>query len=258
MSTLPRRNIGVTGFMSAGELVAVQQRFAQLCDLYQATPRLMAGVLVSDKTATGEMNRHPGRFPRPEALPALLAPVGAQTLALAHFNTHDVSGLVEQCERVLDVAGPNLHGFQLNICFPEPSLVQELRKRHPKLHILLQLGGHALRKVRHDGQLLLERLAGYEGCIDEVLLDPSGGKGIPLQAERLLPLVEALMCVKGLGIGACGGLSATTMSLVAPIARICPFISVDAEGLVRDKVTDALLLGEVDAYLVSAFDLLCP
>ncbi|HSI21186.1 MAG TPA: hypothetical protein VLA04_05850, partial [Verrucomicrobiae bacterium] len=206
MRTLPKRNIGVTGFMSAGELVAVQQRFSQLCELHKSEPRLMAGVLISDKTAAGVVNRHPGRFPRPESLQPLLAAVGPQTLSLAHFNTHKREEMVAQCEQILELAGENLHGFQLNICWPEPMLVQELRKRHPKLHILLQIGAHALKKVRHDGRLLTEKLATFEGCVDEVLLDPSGGKGIPMDTKSLLPLVEALMRMDGLGIGVAGGL----------------------------------------------------
>lgn len=275
MRPLPKRNIGVTGFMSVGELKAVQDFFLSLFIEHElahkkenAEPRLMAGILVSSKSINGIPNRYPGRYPKPESLRDLFsAAMENNTLNLAHYNTDTPENLVEECEQVMEVAGDALHGFQLNIRWPDPALITELRHRHPKLHLLLQVGDSALAEFakgqegrfdHYDTESFMSRVATYGGCFNEILLDPSGGKGQPLQADRLKPLVQSLMTIDGLGIGVAGGLSGETMGLTADIACTCPYLSIDAEGLLRDRVTDSLSIAMVESYLRAAFTAFYP
>ncbi len=57
MENLPRRNIGVTGFMTPQEIDAVQKTFSMLNHEHRVLnkggvyPRFMIGILVSAKTA---------------------------------------------------------------------------------------------------------------------------------------------------------------------------------------------------------------
>lgn len=275
MRILPRRNIGITGFMFVEELRVVQDAFLSLFKQYEgyhgkdmAEPRLMAGILVSSKTINDIQNKYPGRYPKPERLTELFLEANASnTLNLCHYNTDNPQNLVAECERVMEVVGPALHGFQLNVCWPDPAIIQELRKRHPKLHILLQVGGRALNEFargregafsHYDTVGFIERMKPYGDSVNEVLLDPSGGFGQLLQSGRLIGLCEALMQFEDLGIGVAGGLSAETMETVAPITAICPYLSIDAEGRLRNPEDDSLNLETAQAYLKAAFDLFYP
>jgi len=245
--TLPKRNIGVTGFMSVDELRVVQDQFIQLFGEHKeahkeknSEPRLMAGILVSSKTINGLTNRYPGRYPKPENMRSLFKEANHyNTLNLAHYNTDNPISLIAECEHVMEVAGSSLHGFQLNICWPNPSLIKELRRRYSELFILLQVGANALSDFaigserafsRYDVGGFMTKVSQYEGCLDGVLLDPSAGKGQLLEPHRLISLVQALMNVDGLGIGVAGGLSAETINQVSDLGRVCPYLSIDAEG----------------------------
>jgi hypothetical protein len=273
---IPKRNIGVTGFMSLWELMFAQEVFYKLFERHQAAhqkensePRLMAGILVSSKTINGIANRYPGRYPRPEMLTDLFIEANRHnTLSLAHYNTDTPENLVTECEKVMDLVGPAMHGFQLNVRWPEPELLKELRYCHPELHILLQVGGKALgefmlggwegESLEYDTSAFMAKVASYGGSINEILLDPSGGKGQPLQANHLAPLVRELMKVEGLGIGVAGGLSGKTIGLVSELVPVCPYLSIDAEGRLRNPDDDSLNLEQVEAYLRAAFDLFYP
>jgi hypothetical protein len=275
MPTLPKRNIGVTGFMSVEELKTAQDLFIRLFEQHEAAhekensePRLMAGILVSSKTIEGIPDRYPGRYPKPQKLTDLFLEANSwNTRNLAHYNTDTPENLVEECEQVMEVVGPSLDGFQLNIRWPDPVLVKELRRRHPRLHILLQVGGGALSHFargregafsRYDTEGFMAKVLEYGGSLNEILLDPSGGRGEALQAGHLTPLVRELMKVEGLGIGVAGGLSGETMGLVSELVPVCSYLSIDAEGRLRNSEDDSLNLERVEVYLKAAFELFYP
>jgi hypothetical protein len=273
--TLPKRNIGVTGFMSVEELRIVQDQFIQLFGQHKeahkvnnSEPRLMAGILISSKTISGRLNKHPGRYPKPETWKGLFEEANHyNTLNLAHYSTDNPTRLVEECECLMEVAGLALHGFQLNIHWPDSSLIKELRNRYSELYILLQIGVKSLSDFvvvregvfsRYNVDGLMNKLSEYDNCLDGVLLDPSGGKGQIFEANRFVPLVKAMMSIEGLGIGVAGGLSADTLSQVNDLAQVCPYLSIDAEGRLRNTEDDSLNLEKVNTYLGAAFDLFYP
>lgn len=230
-----------------------------------AEPRLMAGILVSSKTAKGRLDKLPGRYPESWELNDLFREgLAYNTLTLCHYNTDNQKGLVRECEEVMNIAGPGLCGFQFNVCWPNPVLLQEIRKRYPKLYILLQISGRAMNEFRKDQQGVFshydterftERMKPYSECVNEVLLDPSGGIGQLLQAERLMILTEVLMKFEGLGIGVVGGLSSETMNKIRPLAKMCPYLSIDAEAKLRNIEDDSLNLRKAQNYLKAAFAL---
>ena len=273
--SLPMRNIGVTGFTSVEQIKTVQDYFVDLFEEHEAAhkkensePRLMVGILISSKTINGILNKYPARYAKPEALTRLfLEAMAYNTLNLAHYNTDNPENLVQECEYVMKVVGPALHGFQLNVRWPEPKLIKELKCHHPELHILLHIGGKALSDfalgskgwfVSYDTQAFMAKVAQYDGCLDEILLDPSGGTGQPLNAYQLAPLVRELMTVEGLGINVAGGLSAPSILLVNDLVPLCPYLGIDAEERLRNSEDDSLNVGWVKAYLKVAFNLFYP
>lgn len=275
MRTLPKRNIGITGFMSVDELRVVQEQFIQLFGEHKeahketnSEPRLMAGILVSSKTINGKSNRYPSRYPKPETLNSLFKEATHyNTLNLAHYSTDSETNLVEECEYVLELAGLALHGFQFNVRWPKSELIYELRARHPDLYMLLQIGRNALSDYaigsegafsRYDVDGFMAKIAQYGTCLDGVLLDPSGGQGQLLEAHRLISLVQTLMSIDGLGIGVAGGLSADTINQINDLDHVCPYLSIDAEGRLRNAQDDTLNLEKVGAYIKSAFNLFYP
>lgn len=273
MCTMPRRMIGVTGFMTAQELRFAQDLFGRLVTFYglddkseEERPQLMAGILVSRKTANGIPDRYPNRYPKPEALPALLqeASRSSATLSLVHYNTDTPDNLLSECEKLIQVAGPNLQGLQLNLCWPHPALTQELHRRYPDFFITLQVGSQALQQfeLRKNGEFcayeairMVVQVQQYEDSIQGILLDPSGGRGETLQSARLLPLVQALTHRTGLSVGVAGGLSGRTIGLLNNLPEACPYLSIDAEGRLRNLHDDSLNLSAVAMYLSAAFDI---
>jgi hypothetical protein len=255
--------------MSPLEISFAQDLFRELLEGRPAarepgavSPRLMVGILVSSKTINGVENRYPARYPKPQALPALfLEATHYSTLNLAHYNTRTPENLLAECARVMDVAGAPLHGFQLNLCWPDPAAVYALRRRYPELHILLQVGAEALRcyyrngkggAAHYDAKGLAAKVREYEG-IDGVLLDASDGQGRLLDPELMKSPVYELMNTDGLGIGVAGGLCAEAIPLLKGLAAVCPYLSIDAQGRLRSQDTDVLDLVEMEAYLRAAF-----
>jgi hypothetical protein len=101
---------------------------------------------------------------------------------------------------------------------------------------------------------VIERLKPYQGIITDVLFDPSGGRGQPLDpavAEQYLAAITEKF--PDLGIGAAGGLSTTTLHLVDPLLKKFRKLSIDVEGRVRDNTPDdRMVITAVTSYIRTA------
>lgn len=281
MSTLqPRwRNIGVTGFTNPADLQYVWADFNRRRGYfvpadYPLQPRLMAGVLVSDETMRGQPNHVMEKlYPKREELghiyPRTLAQFvsPAHLLRLFHYNTQTPENLQNEVAAIVEVSNNNFDGFQFNICWPDPSHLHTLKQRHPDKHIILQIGSTALREYQYvregssfgysvDG--FMSRIREYAGCIDEVLVDPSGGKGYAIQNEGLIPLVQELGKLPALGVNVAGGLSEETIELVQPFLDVCPHVGIDAQGKLVDEATGQLHREKCAAYNRAALNFFYP
>lgn len=221
--------IGVTGFMSAQEVNEVLQ------GLPSESPRkLMVGVLASSKTIQRIPNKWPNRYPNPEDIAGIFVGHPA-ALNLVHFNTKEPERLLAQMVEVTELGGENLHGFQLNLKWPDPRTIEDYKKKHPEKVIVLQCGGGALVEVGENPQSLADAAKMYEGLCEYLLIDPSGGYGMPFDTAKGLEFLKALhFSVKGMGFGIAGGLRPETLDLLEPIAKVFPDTSIDAEGRLRD------------------------
>jgi hypothetical protein len=241
--------IGVTGFTSQ------EQVDRALIVFPREHRKLMVGVLVNPRTLAGGENKWKGRYPRVEAIPSIFRP-DPRCLNIIHYNADDPARFPGELCRIERLAGPSLHGFQLNLPWPDPELVEDYRRSSglERPIVILQVGEWALRDVDYDPEILLRSVLEYGSLIDYVLLDPSGGRGAPLSAEDLLGHLEALRSGTRLGLGVAGGLSAKSLDLLDPLRSFKGFseLSIDGEGRLRDWQADELQADEVEDYLLAS------
>jgi hypothetical protein len=238
--------IGVTGFMTEVEVAAAVAAFDALPNSRQRV--LMVGVLASSKTLRGEQNRWPNRYPKVGEIARLLSP-HRRVLNLIHFATDDQHTLRDQIEQLMDFGGRYLDGFQLNMSWPEPDhfrVVQGMR-------IVLQLGPRALAMCNDPDQVAV-RLDDYNSLITDVLLDGSGGHGVPIDVESAATYVRAIGARhRELGLGVAGGLSHEGLDRIQPLMDEFPWLSFDAEGRLRTPAPeDTLDLELTRRYIAKA------
>lgn len=245
----PQPYIGVTGFMTRGEVLAI----------LSGMPRgrlLMVGVLASAKTLRGEPNSWPNRFP-PTGEICNIFVYDPRALNLIHLATDDPTNLERQLELAINhsssgFSGSALNGFQLNMVWPDPNKLRAVFERR-KLRIVLQIGSTAFRKVDEDAEKLAIKLDDYIGIATDILFDLSGGLGREIDAARALPVLRAVRARHpNLGLGVAGGLSAETIHLIDPIIQEFPDVSIDAEGKIRDDKDARLNLEKTAHYIGKA------
>lgn len=256
---------GITGFMNKGEVNAVLAPLPENFGIVNGKQvrKVMIGMLVSGKTMKGLSNKWPGRYPVPEAIPKVFVD-DPRVLNLVHYNTKetDPTKIVDELCKIEQMAGPYFHGFQLNMVWPDPKLVIEawLTRNQPagtrkQKTIVLQCGGTAMAELENSPEKLEAKLAKYEGFVDYVLIDPSGGIGIPFDPEFAIKCFERLYNSESFSktkFGIAGGLSPDTLpGLLTPVLERFPQISIDAEGKLRTP-EDALDVAVAIEYLTSA------
>ncbi len=210
---------------------------------------LMVGVLVSSKTMRGLTNKWPNRYPKIEDVPALFTNHPA-AFNLIHFNTKEPEELCTQLETLVQIGGPNLHGFQLNIAWPSPRLLEQFLVRNPSVRIVLQVGSTAFEEVSNSPTVLARKVAQeYVGLVDYILLDPSGGLGKLIDVDTAQAYLEELKNKDlPIGLGIAGGLNEETLQTIAPLTKKFHNLSVDAEGRLRDT-NDNLDIEKATRYL---------
>jgi len=247
----PKPYIGVTGVMTRKESEA-------LCDALSADNDflVMIGMLASGKTIHGMPNKWPKRYPKAEDM-GKISFDHPKALFLVHFNTKDPEKLHWDMCHALYLAGPHCHGLQLNIAWPDVRVLQDFHRDSQSdwcKTIVLQCGEKALDEVGWSGAKLAERLKRYEGLIDYVLIDPSGGLGKEFDPDfacRCFRMIAKTLPDVGLGIA--GGLGSTNLGrLLGPILLAFPDLkfSIDVEARVRDHA-DNLNVPDAIRYLKS-------
>ncbi len=247
--------IGVTGFMTPQEV-----RFAlRSAEEFNLTRQLMVGVLASSKTLDYRPNKWPGRYPKPDRI-AEIFQNHPLALNLIHYATDDPTTLCRQLVRMTELAGKKLHGFQLNVAWPNQNELYHFRKTTDgEMRIVLQIGSKAMAAFGNHPAQIAQVVTGYRrsgfghDLIDDVLIDSSGGKGVPFDPAFALPILREIGKLNpGLGLGVAGGLSPANIDVLSPLLQECPELSIDAEGQLREKQHDDLDLGEVWMYLQKA------
>ncbi len=240
--------VGVTGFMHEAEVSAALDALDQLPHPPQR--KLMVGVLASSKTLAGKPNKWPNRYPKPEEI-ARLFTENPYVVNLIHYATDDRDTLADQLVEVMRLGGEWIDGFQLNIRWPDPASL--IGFEH--LRIVLQLGSGAMQDIGDDPVAAAVRLDAYRGLITDVLIDASGGRGVPLNTNLAAKFVRAIRTRHPqLGVGIAGGLCASNVDSLRPFLMQYPWTSIDAEGKLRTpQPEDRLDISEMRKYIVDGF-----
>ena len=239
--------IGITGFMTRYEVLSVLSSYP-----LHAPRKVMIGVLASLKSLRGEINKRPMRYPKAEEIKNIFIE-HPLALNLIHYNTKEPDTLLSQLLKMTEFGGPNFHGFQLNMAWPVLKTLKLYKKQHPEKQIVLQVGHKAMELVMKSPSILANHVERYEGFVDYVLLDPSGGLGKPFDVEEMRKYLEAISSRNlEIGLVVAGGLSPTTLDTIEPLIKTN--ISSDAEGRLRNK-DDSLDLIVAIQYLLKSLQM---
>jgi hypothetical protein len=261
---LMKNYLGATGFTERWQVQEALGALPAPQCMEQYGRLLMVGVLASPKTLAGKPAGHPNRYPAMCKLKHIFAE-DPRTLNLIHYATPDRDeALVDQLKQMVELGGESLHGFQLNVAWPEVEALSKFRdhlcKQHRNLKIVLQCGPRVLVPGVCPAWLACE-VASYGNLIDAVLIDPSGGGGTPYsvcEAQEYVRYLRKATRTSRLVVGIAGGLRHDNLdALLRPMLEYDPHLSFDAESGLRDDPQDAnrdtLNMENLCCYLESAW-----
>lgn len=226
--------IGITGVTQKVESTALTQ--AYLAGPHQHR-QLMLGYLVSEKTLNRLPNAYPYKYPLIDSIERLVVN-DPHVQNIVHYSTDHPETLSEQLWRIACLVGPKLHGFQLNIAWPDPAeLAGYLRRiKHEGTYhrVILQLNRMTLAEVDNNADQLVRRLTLYLELIDDVLFDLSMGEGIEISVPYATYFLRKIhSAYPELGLVVAGGLGPKTAGRVIPLLREFPGLGLDAESRLR-------------------------
>lgn len=84
-----------------------------------------------------------------------------------------ICGTAYEAENVIEVCGPNLHGFQIHNLYPWPEIfdLKIIKERFPDKIIILPIGIIAFEMTDFSAKKLAAKIAEYRGLIDYVFID---------------------------------------------------------------------------------------
>lgn len=176
-----------------------------------------------------------------------------------HTDTSRAPTTVFDLVHAWDMCGPHVHAIQLDMVWPEESLIREFKHVVPTSQIILQVSSTAL-EFSDPHVDWREVLGPYEQLVDYVLIDTGMGKGIVFDPSKALERVEGAIQV-GFDpdrIVVAGGLGPDTYTNLKLILDIYPDVSCDAQGRLRSSHNsrDPLNLQRVEQYVAGVCSLL--
>lgn len=257
--------VGVTGFTHIEQVTTV------LDALPTNLPRqLMVGVLACGETLRDKKAlRFPKRYPKKEEIAGVF-PSDHRVLNLIHYHSESEGMTLahEMVEMRVEHGGSLCHGLQVNIAWPSAQYLQIYRgmvehlvsaafaPRPTNEVIVLQVGHDALSDCNYNPFAVTKRLRDYEGVVNYVLLDASGGRGKPFSREMAaLAMSVADQMPKSMGLVLAGGFSALSVdktlnyfqSFDQPTLDRAT-LSLDAEGRLR-SLNDDLIIQSAIGYV---------
>ncbi|MBU1623370.1 MAG: hypothetical protein KJ597_07400, partial [Nanoarchaeota archaeon] len=196
--------LGITGPVNINETRAICKEFSEVGFSMEGIHIPMLGFLVSYKTLNQKTTENK-RYPPVNTLPELLQATEGKVLTMIHYNSREAS-LSNQVAQVFDGIYENglCRAIQLNIVWPEIGQVARIKEQHPEMQIVFQASHKAM-----DGKNLIQIAQGikaYGDSLSYVLIDPSGGRGIPFDLESSVAIyLELREKCPDLTIGFAGG-----------------------------------------------------
>lgn len=255
-----KQYVGITGPVNVQETKEIFRQFSE-ADYSLESPHIpMLGFLVSYKTLNGQVIQN-RRYPPVNSLPKLLKATNRQVLTMIHYNSKEIDTLSNQVAEIFERIYDNglCRAIQLNIAWPDINQVSRIKEQYPDMQIVLQLS-HKAMNGKTPNQIA-KRVRDYGDLISYVLIDPSGGRGIPFDLDSSVTIYSELknQC-PDLIIGFAGGFTGenVTPRLREIIKRVGDDkFCIDVEGGLRDKITstygdDLLNIKKVRKYLQSS------
>ena len=229
--------IGITGFQEHREVEELL-RIHNGVKPHLSECRLHVGIMVDHQSLHSSGKIHQSNFPKKSIFPEIFAQY--DTYNCLHYvgRSRGKESLRENIASALHHAGDNVHGLQLDVVSPDPSDIEvgieSYKDTRPDLEVILQVGASLLREVKKEPRKLVQLLEDYTNCVDRILLDGSMGRGIPLVADELIPLLALIKKEHPhFGLVVAGGLGPKTIPLIQPIIAEFPDVSIDAERLLH-------------------------
>lgn len=254
---------GATGFTKPEQVDNVLDSYTAPAfgNPHFAPRQLMVGVPASWETLNGDPHpQFPERYAKLEDIPAIFAAAakttrhsepldewperrrGAEydlslkTLRLIHYSSKEPD-LLSQLDRLCEIAGAHLDGFQFNTAWPPEDDLKSWAMDHPDMRLVLQVDSAMFSNLARKTPLLVGEIGRkYMPWITDILFDMSGG-GRPLDPAEAGSVVEALYGAFGrsVGIGVSGGLDHAKVVDLRPLFERFPTLSCDAMTNIADK-----------------------
>lgn len=245
--------IGITGFKTQPEVAEAAQLFGE--HLQYTEYIAMFGFIASNKRLA---NWDVGGTNSPAAkeLTTLTALVSNEYLPMIHYYTPNRDTLAQEIKTLFTETGlyTSCQAVQLNVHWPDQNQLELIKKDFPDMHIVLQLKKQALEEPLNE---LIKKTKAYDGLVEYVLVDPSGGTGEDFDLSNCTIIMKSVQYVlPRTCIGIAGGLSGENvyerMKSVATIVK--QDFCVDAQGKLRIELFGESLLSleKVKKYIENA------
>jgi len=219
MDTKTMPYIGITGFTKKEE---VEELIKEIPENFSR--KLMVGVLVSHKRMDLPISIR--RFAATKDIKDIFLN-DSRVINMIHYCNLDKENILEDLEKLVEVGGKNLHGFQLNMQWPALQIVRAFKEKHPDQKIVLQM-------KRNDFDMLPQYMADclslYNDFVEYVILDMSMGAGIQMDPKKLGQYAREIQKISNVHIVFAGGLRAENLDILKPLVKEFPNMCIDAEG----------------------------
>ncbi len=255
----PAPYIGITGPVTIDETRAICDEFSRADYTMNSAHVPMLGFLVSYKTLNGQTTNN-RRYPSPDALSTFLRLSENKVLPMIHYYSKKTNTLSKQVTKLFDGLYETglCDAIQLNIVWPSIKQVSKIKEQHPDMKIVFQASQKAM--AGQTPSKMAKGVKAYGDALSYVLIDPSGGRGLPFDIDSSIAVYSELInSCPDLCIGFAGGF--TGENVTSQLTQIIDKIGVsdfciDAEGGLRDKLSseygdDLLNLQKVKHYLQS-------
>ena len=151
--------------------------------------------------------------------------------------------------------GPSLSGLQLDMVWPDPEMIIEVKSTLPKLSVIVRICDAAMTRVEVLGSSFEYMLRTYLGVADYVLLDCGMKEDTTYVSTTMLALIKQTgLIFPETSIIVGGGMCSNTVNALHPILTQYPRISWEAsEGLhTRKSLVDPLDINRMKGYLVKS------
>lgn len=248
------RYIGITDFRTPAEVRSM------LALLDESPPgwKLMVGVMASPKSLLGLPTDYDGVWLKPADFPTVFLD-DSRAFNVPHWADYKGRTAPSHLEELMALCQGKAHALQLDMPWPSPDLVFDLRKSFD-VPVILQVGRRAMDELgiaQGKARSMLDRINGYGTHVSGILLDMSGGEGIELNPEYLVHYVEAIHKDRpDLTIAVAGGLGPDSLDLVEPLLERFPWLSRDAQSKLRKsgKSTDPIDWDRATGYIVGSIE----